>query len=283
MSESVAVQEAVATAQPTPMTDLERELLRRLETGRTALPVLPQVATMAVKLAGDPAANVEELAKLVDTDPPIAARFLSVANSAAYWRGFNTSNTQAAIVRLGLARTRDLLFQVVYANTTRGLKRYQSQVRASFERSVRCAVASRVVASTLGLPQEMDYMCGLLHDIGESRLYRILDSMSPQPKNRAEVERLVQAYHCRAGAEVAMAWRLPAEIVDACAAHHDPEAAASSHVRMVMLADVVIDALTAPQRARFEALGVDEGTELMLMENFRREERSSVRAAVVRT
>ncbi len=258
--------------------DLEQELIRRLETGRTALPVLPQVATLAVKLAGDPAANVDELAMLVDTDPPIAARFLSVANSAAYWRGFNTSNTQAAIVRLGLARTRDLLFQIVYANTTRGLRRYQTQVRESFEHSVKCAVAARAVAATLGLPQDMDYMCGLLHNIGESRLYRIFDAMTPPPTDKAEVKRLVHEYHCRAGAEVAMAWRLPAEIVDACAAHHDPAAIDSPHVRMVMVADVLVDARIAPQRERFAALGIDEATEAALIEALKQSDRSSLRA-----
>ncbi|HYP77142.1 MAG TPA: HDOD domain-containing protein [Polyangiaceae bacterium] len=39
------------------------------------------------------------------------------------------------------------------------------------------------------------------------------------------VNDLVQRYHTAAGAEVAMAWRLPTEIVDACAAHHDYRAA----------------------------------------------------------
>ena len=279
---NIAMSSAAVTVSDAPQSVLEQELIRRLETGRTALPVLPQVATLAVKLAGDPAANVDELATLVDTDPPIAARFLSVANSAAYWRGFNTSNTQAAIVRLGLARTRDLLFQIVYANTTRGLRRFQSQVRASFERSVKCAVAARAVAIVLGLPQDMDYMCGLLHDIGESRVYRIFDAMTPPPTDKAEVQRLVQQYHCRAGAEVAMAWRLPGEIVDVCAAHHDSAAAESPHVRMVMVADVLVDARTAPQRERFQALGIDEATEVRLIDELRQAERTSLRAGAAR-
>lgn len=42
-----------------------------------------------------------------------------------------------------------------------------------------------------------------------------------------------------------MAWKLPTEIVDACAAHHDPAAAATPHVRLIMIADCVVDALDA--------------------------------------
>ena len=107
---------------PSQMGELERELVRRLRTGRAALPVLPDVAQAALRLANDPDARIDELARLVDTDPPIAARFMSVANSAGYWRGLLTASTQSAIVRLGLANTRDLLFQVVYAASASGLR-----------------------------------------------------------------------------------------------------------------------------------------------------------------
>jgi HD-like signal output (HDOD) protein len=76
------------------------------------------------------------------------------------------------------------------------------------------------------------------------------------------VKQLVQRYHTAAGAEVAMAWKLPTEIVDACAAHHDPSAVGVPHVRLVMIADAVCDALEAgkaPNLERFEALLVDVG------------------------
>ena len=257
-----AVMPVMVNVEPTPeMSETERELVKRLRTGRAALPVLPQVAEAALRLANDPDARIMDLAELVDTDPPIAARFMSVANSVAYWRGLVTSSTQSAIVRLGLANTRDLLFQVVYAASSGGLKRYQMQVQRSFRRSVIAAVAARTAARELELESEYDYMSGLLHDIGEARIYRILDGL-PKTDDQKLVTALVQRYHTAAGAEVAMAWKLPTEIVDACAAHHDPAAAAVPHVRLVMIADAVCDALDAgksPKLERFEALGVDVG------------------------
>jgi len=170
-----------------------------------------------------------------------------------------TSSTQSAIVRLGLASTRDLLFQVVYATSSAGLKKHQSAVQASFRRSVLAAHAARVVSRELSLGGEYDYMSGLLHDIGESRIYRILDGLK-LPSNPALVESLVRKYHESAGAEIAMAWKLPTEIVDACAAHHDLQAVGVPHVRLVMIADAVVDALESgksPNLERFEALLVD--------------------------
>jgi putative nucleotidyltransferase with HDIG domain len=253
----------LATAEPTPeMSETECELVKRLRTGRAALPVLPQVAEAALRLANDPDARIHDLAELVDTDPPIAARFMSVANSAANWRGLLTSSTQSAIVRLGLANTRDLLFQVVYAASAGGLKRYQVQVQKSFKRSVLAAVAARMAARELSIESEYDYMSGLLHDIGEARIYRILDGFPNRVTDTKLVNDLVQRYHTAAGAEVAMAWKLPTEIVDACAAHHDLQAAFVPHVRLVMIADAVVDALDAgrsPNFERFEALHVELG------------------------
>ncbi len=269
-----------ATAR-TEMSELERNLVASLHTGRAALPMLPQVASMALRLASDPEARIQELARLVDTDPPIAARFLSMANSVAYWRGYLASSTQAAIVRLGLANTRDLLFQVVYASNTRGLKRFQNAVQNCFRRSVVAAVAARVSAEELGIESEYDYMAGLLHDIGEARIYRILDDIPKQVKlDSREVKDLVQRYHCAAGAEVAMAWQLPTEIVDACAAHHDEMGLSVPHVRLVMVADAITEALkTAPisqplsvdsfDQDDFGDLGIDEQTALRLLQRAR--------------
>ncbi|HEX2870325.1 MAG TPA: HDOD domain-containing protein [Polyangiaceae bacterium] len=236
--------EASASVDDPSMSELERDLVKRLKTGRAALPVLPAVAQSAIRLANDPDARITDLASLVDTDPPIAARFMSVANSVIYFRGWVTSSTQSAIVRLGLASTRDLLFQVVYASTSGGLKKYQGAVQASFRRSVIAAHASRVTSRELSIGTEYDYMAGLLHDIGESRIYRILDG-SKHAATTQQVTQLVQKYHESAGAEIAMAWKLPTEIVDACAAHHDPAAAANPNVRLVMIADCVVAALEA--------------------------------------
>jgi putative nucleotidyltransferase with HDIG domain len=268
--------EAAASSDDPSISELERDLVKRLKTGRAALPVLPAVAQSAIRLANDPDARITDLASLVDTDPPIAARFMSVANSVIYFRGWVTSSTQSAIVRLGLASTRDLLFQVVYASTAGGLKRYQGAVQASFRRSVIAAHASRVISRELSIGTEYDYMAGLLHDIGESRIYRILDGLK-HAGTAQQVTSLVQKYHESAGAEIAMAWKLPTEIVDACAAHHDSAAASNPNVRLVMIADCVVAALEAEvgqekrelDFAPFDKLLVDPGIARRLIEKTR--------------
>ncbi len=107
-------------------------------------------------------------------------------------------------------------------------------------------------------------MCGLLHDIGEARVYRILASQPRPSEGLPLVTELVQRYHTTAGAEVARAWKLPGDIVDVCAAHHDDAARESFPVRLTMLADLVVETLEATRKGqpppgmdRFERLGLD--------------------------
>jgi HD-like signal output (HDOD) protein len=99
-----------------------------------------------------------------------------------------------------------------------------------------------------------------LHNIGEARVYRIIDAIPKAQDDLELVKMLVHRYHCAAGAEIAMAWKLPTEIVDACAAHHDPSAMQTPHVRLAMIADCVVDTLLAqgePDWSCFEKLGVE--------------------------
>jgi putative nucleotidyltransferase with HDIG domain len=223
-------------AQPGPA---EAALVRTLEGGRAALPLLPHVATQALELANNPESGVREFSDLIMKDPPIAARFIATANSALYSRGQTIRSVQDAVARIGLGAARDLVFQVVYANTVTGLKAFQAEVEQSFQRSVLCGVICRLAAPLLRLNVADAYLCGLLHDIGESRVYRILSESNVLPAE-TEVGALVQKYHPRAGAELAMRWALPDEIVQVCRRHEDKGPPSSDQLRLVRLADLVV-------------------------------------------
>lgn len=224
---------------PTPASPAELALLEKLNSGRAALPMLPAIAQSALQLVNNPDTNMSEFARLVEKDPPIAARFLSVANSALYSRGRKVASLDEAVMRLGLYACRDLLMQVVYASTLSGLKKYQDEVQASFQRSVHSGLTCRAVCATLDLRFREAYLCGLLHDIGESRVYRILSEVSEAAPKDVAVE-LVHRYHQRAGFELAELWKLPAEIQEVCQSHHVRGEAHSEAVRIVRIADLLI-------------------------------------------
>jgi len=195
-----------------------------------------------MRLASDPDAAFDELDALLRSDPPLAARLMSVANSVGFRRGAAVTNTRAAIGRLGLVRTRDLLFQAVHASSSVGLKRHQAEVQASVRRSVRCAAVAEVAGRHLQLSVDGAYLVGLLHDIGETRIYRLLESIDvPSPEVAAD---LVARYHEHAGRELATAWQLPDAIIAACGRHHEATADTLS-ARLAHATDLVVDAFEA--------------------------------------
>lgn len=219
---------------------LEAALLKELATGRAGLPLLPEAAAEAMRLAEDPRTDMGRIARLVERDPPLAARFVAIAGSALYSRGVKPTSTQVALVRIGLAAARDLLLQAVYERSNQEPPLFRAEVTRSFNRSVHAGVAARMLARELRLSYDYAYLCGLLHDIGEARIYRILAQMPRAVEFPEFVESLVMRHHPRAGADVARSWHLPPEIVEACANHHGSHVGAPVPVKIVIGADALI-------------------------------------------
>lgn len=227
----------------------EAELLAQLESGKSWLPVLPEAAERALSLGNDPSVDLARIAGMVEKDPPIAARFLAASNSAYYARAERVTTTLGAVVTLGLSATRDLLFQVVYESARRGLTRFRQEVTRSFDRSVVCAHACRIVARELSIGVEYSYLAGLLHDVGEARIYRILSLMAG-PVRDEQARALVRAHHAEAGAGLAASWNLPEEIRVACALHHADVAEEGKPVKHIIFADILADLVTSGRTVR---------------------------------
>ena len=223
-----------------------REVEARLASGRVGLPQLPAVAAEALQLVNDPDGSIAQLVELVEKDPPIAARLVALANSAIYARGTSITDVRGAVGRLGMTNTRDLLLQVVYASTMMDVPKYKKQVTRTFKRGVLCGVAARALCRALKEADGYAYIAGLIHDIGEARMYKILSSLGKTaPKEEAIVDALVARYHQRAGAELAAEWSLPDEIVDAARSHHEDPDTVSRPVQIVVAAAALVDELVA--------------------------------------
>ena len=251
--------------QPLPIAEVEAALLRAMNK-RAGLPILPEAAAQALRLARDPKSDMPRIARLVDRDPTLAARFISISNSPLYSAGSRVVSTHNALVRLGLATARDLLLQVVYERSHGGGGRFHREVAHVFARSVMAAVATQELARCLQMPFEDAYLCGLLHDIGEARIWRVLGEMHGV-ENAEEVAVLVARHHARAGAEVARAWALPSEVAEACEEHHDPPRRVNDRIRLVMVADIIAETATRKTSGRSPSLKFtpEELTQLELL------------------
>jgi putative nucleotidyltransferase with HDIG domain len=82
---------------------------------------------------------------------------------------------------------------------------------------------ARAIGGRIGFDPEQAYVIGLLHDIGKIALLGLLERemghasmMSP-----ALVGRAFHSSHQRAGRAMALAWKLPEELVSIAGQHHD--------------------------------------------------------------
>jgi HD-like signal output (HDOD) protein len=98
------------------------------------------------------------------------------------------------------------------------------------------------VVAELHVPCRDPYLCGLLHDIGESRVYRILSELGTKPSD-AEARDLVERYHAHAGGELADKWKLPEEISQVCRKHTERRAPENEELRVVRIADLLMQAI----------------------------------------
>jgi putative nucleotidyltransferase with HDIG domain len=219
----------------------ERTLLEQLERdlarGTSDLPALPRSVTEALRLARKPALDFNEIANVAASDPPLSARIVAVANSALYAHAGmpRIASVRQAAVRLGTQATRDVLYQVAYASMFVDAPRFRDLVEATFQHGVRAARAARLLAVERGLDTDVAFLAGLLHDIGRARCWKLLARR--RTVELAAARLAVDELHTGAGAELAAAWNLPDEVVEACRWHHEP--AGRSHALLIAAADAV--------------------------------------------
>lgn len=195
--------------------------------GRFTIPQVPAVAIEAMNLLARPDSDLADIGKVVERDQRLAADLLSYANSALFAGAAQATNLPQALMRVGFKRARGVLLSAclkgaMYSGAE--VKRAERLWRHSCASAAACAR----IARNLGLNADDLYLCGLFHDVGKLVVLSILDQVglrsAPQPVRAEVVEAIVEDLHERVGAEVAMQWGLPDDIVDVVQRHREKDA-----------------------------------------------------------
>lgn len=235
-------------------------LLKELE----ALPALPQTVARVREAMGDIQKGARDVAQVVQQDPAVAAKVLSVANSAAYGFPNRVDSIELAVALLGLKET----YSIVTSAAVMSL--FENGEHQSYQKfwdeALACAAAARRIAKVCKLDnQEGTFTAGLLHDIGRIAFLETVPhqykDVSPDLVGDALVEAEMEVLgisHTEAGYELAVNWNLPAEIAEAIRFHHSPEFAeiAPKQVAVVALAEFWTRTHPAATSNKDEVLGL---------------------------
>jgi hypothetical protein len=128
-------------------------------------------ATLKLQRAlSDPDCHVDEAARLVQTEPLLAARTVAIANSAAYNRsGSEVTNVRAAIQRVGFRTLGALAAAVTVRQLASGIQEPGLRAKADQlgEHSTHVAALSQVIAKRVSfVDPDTAMFAGIVHEVG---------------------------------------------------------------------------------------------------------------------
>ena len=209
------------------------------------LPTIPVVAIKVMQLMESDTATAEELAKIVASDPAVAARVLKISNSSFYGCRRQIQTLSSAIVILGFSTLRSL---VVAASVKQVYKPYGLTEKMLWEHSFAAGLAARMIARrTRAANEEEAFLAGLFHDIGKIimntldrvKFQEVMQHCYNEGISFGQAERGVYPFsHDEVGAHVIKKWNFPDILTNAILQHHRLEFAPTDDPALVNLTAV---------------------------------------------
>lgn len=202
-----------------------QSLAAELSTGKVDLPSFPDVAIRVRKVLGDEKTTVEQIVRVVGSEPALAGRLLKMANSAAFNRsGKPVTDLRTAINRMGynMVRSAAMSFAMAQIRASESLKGIEPWLEKLWKQSTHVAAVSYVLAKhfTQRNPDEA-LLTGLLHSVG--KLY-ILTRTVQHPAlfhDEDSLHSLLRDWHASIGKAILENWELPEEVCNAVNDHED--------------------------------------------------------------
>lgn len=208
----------------------EPECLRALVTSLERVPTPPALFFDISKKLADPDCSLDEVGALVQQDPAMSAKLLQLVNSAYFGVGQPVTSVKRAVAYLGAETLRSLVVAQHVASSLEHA-RLPAAVRRAFDSIQHSSLAVARLAQAIvgaGPLSSEAFTVGLLHDLGRLVAATAWPQDFEKVLNRTSgdvftAEREVFGFtHTAVGAHLLGLWGLPASIVEAVAAHHEP-------------------------------------------------------------
>lgn len=138
--------------------------------GEIVFPTGTEIAMRVRKELGDPNCSLDKLAKLVQSEPFLAARVVAMANSVVYGRvGKTVTDVRTAVMRLGFRTLQALATAVVVRQMENLAKSPAHRALAAdlWQHTAHVASLAHVIARRVTrLDAETAFFAGIVHEVG---------------------------------------------------------------------------------------------------------------------
>jgi HD-like signal output (HDOD) protein len=201
--------------------DFIRGLAGELSEGKVDLPSFPEVAVRVRRILSDPKSSVDQVVRVVGSEPALAARLMRIANSASLNRsGKVITELRTAISRIGynMVRSASISFAMAQIRNSNKLAGIEHHLQEVWQRSTRVAAFSYVLAKACTrsrISPDEAMLTGMMHSIG--KLY-ILTRVAAHPElfaNPAMLTEILEQWHPSIGKAILENWEFPEAMAQA--------------------------------------------------------------------
>jgi HD-like signal output (HDOD) protein len=184
---------------------------------RLELPSMPDIAVRIARVVHDSNSDSHAIASAVQADPTIAARIISVVNSAAYRGSQTIGSLPDAITRLGREVTRNLVISFALGKLfhVRSKPLQQHMIKLWQHASYVAPICHELASITPGLAPDQALLCGLLHDIGALAILGAARGKPELIENPELLDQVIGNLKAEVGAMVLRKWEFPNHFVQA--------------------------------------------------------------------
>jgi HD-like signal output (HDOD) protein len=216
------------------------------------LPQLPKGVVNALILIEQGEVDIEQVADALETNIAVTTHLLKVANSPFYGFSREISSVKEACMIIGLQSVRNILIMSSAAKKFPASTGNCISLKDLWMHCLGTAAAAKIIASLTLQNQEVCFMAGMLHEIGNmvldtyysEELSRVIDH---QQKNdcylRQSQLEILGVEHNIIGAELIKMWKLPLEIELAVRDYAAPVEASGRIADVLHIAHIISKAL----------------------------------------
>lgn len=210
---------------PKPLVELIKE---RLQGDLKGLPVFNSVAVRLQQMLAQHDFRIEDVIDMISEDQSLASQVLRVANSTYYAGLSSVATIKDAMVRLGAREVANMVMIASQGELYRSENEtLNSLMHKLWIHSFACAKGAKWLAVKSGYTHlaAESFMGGLLHDIGQLALLKILDDIDRSRESKTSFSdilicEVLEHMHEDIGYQLMKSWCLPDAYCSVVANHH---------------------------------------------------------------